>query len=185
MNMFGRVFIAGILGLLVLLTWIALSNGIFGFYSRLAMMEVEEEAKIHGLLNGYIPDPGVYVINPEPVEGAFPTTEPVYEIRYSGIGHGDAGRMLVIQLVLVFLASVLAAGMFMHNRQGSQASYLKRVSFFLLLGAYTAIAADLGQAGIGKYTLRTALLFGGQTLLGWALVGLVLAAWLRPDKSLS
>jgi len=130
-----------------------------------------------------VTEPGGYVVNPVPGEEGYPPDEPVYGLRYAGMGHGAAGRMVVVHIIRAFLISALAAWLLLYESGRRKSGYLKRLIFFVLLGVLVAVSGDLPDAGIGAYPLRTALLLGGQTVIGWLLVGLILAAWLRPGKA--
>lgn len=115
--MLGRILVAGIIGAIVLFVWIMLSNGVFGFYGRLAMKQVQNEEALHDILSEYVTEPGGYVVNPKLGEGGFPLEEPVYGLRYCGSGHEAAGRMFFVDILTAFLVSALAAWL----RPGTQA----------------------------------------------------------------
>jgi hypothetical protein len=106
--------------------------------------------------------------------------QPVFGIRYSGIGHDAAGRMLIVGLVIAFIASTIAAGLLSVTSDRIMSSYFRRVLFFAAIGLLFAFFSDLAQFGIGGYPLRSALLLAGSDLVSWTLVGLVVARWMRP-----
>lgn len=82
----------------------------------------------------------------------------------------------------MLLLATLAAAMLRFGVGAESLGYPGRVGFFVLAGLFAALAENLSQAGIGGLSYRTAMLLGGQTVIGWLLAGLVMAAWLRPTK---
>ena len=42
---------------------------------------------------------------------AGPTDDPVFGVRYSGLAHADAGRTMLVSLVVWLFASLLVAGL--------------------------------------------------------------------------
>jgi len=180
--MLGRVIAPGLLGAVVLILWTFLLNGVFGFKSRMDMKAVPDERAVHEFLRAHIVEPGGYACNPALTSaGRFPDSDPVYSIRYSGLGHGAAGREMLVGLLGFIVAPVIGAWMLSGASEKVLASYPRKVLFFVALGVLVALVADLPRYGIGGYGMISTLLFMAYDLAAWTLVGLVVAWRMRPS----
>ena len=180
--MMKRVIVAGLLGGLVLMLWVFIANGIFGFRSRIDMKAVPNERLVYQVLKESIVEPGGYVSNPPLEPGAgFPGGEPVFSIRYSGLGHEAAGRLTFVHLTIAVLSAMIAAWLLWIG-PGRTAQYSRRVLFVAGIGLLFAIYADLPRYDIGGYPLASALLLAAFDLVSWTLIGLVVAWRIRPER---
>jgi len=176
-----RVIVSGVMGAIVLIIWAFVANALLGLRSGIDMRSVSNERQVYDVLRDNIVAPGGYIVNPPPSQsGDLVPGQPVFSIRYSGVGHEAAGRILIMQIVIALIASLMAAGMLSVTSDRVMASYLRRVLFFAAIGLLFAFFSDLALFGIGGYPLRSALLLAGNDLISWTLVGLVVARWVRP-----
>jgi hypothetical protein len=176
-----RVLSAGLLGAVVMFLAAFVVNGIFGFTARLELRPVPNEAAVYALLKEAIVEPGGYVANPAVVPGqGFPPNEPVYRIRYAGIGHEAAGRLELLGLVVVLVATTLAAWIASIASGRVLSSWARRFGFFVLMGLWLAIFSDLARYDIGGHPWRSALMLAAYDVGLWALAGAVMAWRLRP-----
>jgi len=180
----GRVLGAGVLGALVMVLASFVVNGIFGFTARLELRPVPNEAAVYTLLKETIVEPGGYMVNPPVVPGqGFPANEPAFRIHYAGVGHEAAGRLQLLRLVTVLVATTLAAWIVSMASGRVLASYARRFGFFVLLGLWLAVFSDLPRYDIGGHPWSSAVALGGFDLGLWALAGAVMAWRLRPEPA--
>lgn len=179
-----RVFIAGLLGTVVFIAWGTIVNGLLRFRSSIDMNVVPNESRVYEILKQNITEPGRYTCNPEviPHEG-FPGDEPVFGILYSGMGHGTAGRLMLVHLLVFILTPVIAAWMLSLTSARILSSYPRKVLFFTCIGLLVGLFGNLMGSGIGGYPLGDALLLVIHDVVLWTLVGLVVAWRLRPEPA--
>jgi hypothetical protein len=180
--MLKKVVLGGLLGGLVLIGSMFLSNGLLGLNSSINMNSLVNEEWVYEILKESIKEPGGYTVNPtlESPEGPFPADEPVYSIHYSGFGHGAAGRIFLVNLAIGFIAPLIAAWMLSVTSDRILARYASRVLFFAAIGLLLALFSDLMQYGIGAYSLHHALILGAQDFGSWTLAGLAVASAVKP-----
>jgi len=119
-----------------MILWAFGANGIYGLQSRIDMKQEPDESQLHIILKERIVEPGGHVCNPPLTPaGVFPPGEPVFSIRYAGIGHESAGRLFFLRLAIVWGASLLAAWMLSHASRWILSRYFRRVLFFAGIGA--------------------------------------------------
>jgi hypothetical protein len=182
--MLKKVIAAGLLGGVVLSAWTFVANAIFFLNLRVNMNTVAEERAVYEVLKRNITAPGGYMCNPALTpEGQFPLNEPVFSIRYAGVGHEAAGRGEWTNLALRFLTAMLAAWMLAVSSERILASYARRVGFFFVLGVWLAVLSEVSKSGIGGLPFTSALLLAGNTVVSWTLVGLAVAALIRPART--
>jgi len=182
--MFKRIFISGLLGGGVLILWMFVINAFFGFRSSIDMKQIPNERQVYQLLKENIVEPGGYVCNPPLTPaGVFPLDEPVFSIRYSGMGHEAATLELVLQIAVAIISVMIAAWMLSATSNRILESYSRRVLFFAAIGLLLAVFSDAVKFGIGGYPLRSALLLIANDFISWTLVGLVVAWWMKPEST--
>jgi hypothetical protein len=182
--MLKNILLAGLLGGFILFSWSFVVNGIFGFNRRIALNRIPDEARVYEVLKESLPEPGRYVCNP-PVRSAlgFPSDEPVFSIYYSGIGHGSAGRLFLMRIVIAFVVPLIAAAMLSAASNRVLSSYGHKVAFFVALGLLFAVFRDLTSFGIDGYPLYEALLLCGYSVATWTVVGLATVWLVRPEPA--
>ena len=177
----GRTVIAGLLGGLVLLACTFVVNGLLGFNARYAMKQLPAERAVYEVLKDAVVEPGRYMCMPALTpEGRFPDNEPVFGIQYAGIGHEAAGLEAGVGLLIFLAGPLIGAWMLALTAERFRARFLNRVVFFVAIGLLLALTGDLKGFGIGASPLPVALLFAARTVATWAVVGLAVAAVLRP-----
>jgi len=176
-----KVFVSGLVGAVVLLVWTFVLNGILGFNARLSMKQVPNEREVYHVLKATITEPGRYLCNPALAsDGRFPENEPVFGILYSGVGHEAAGLGAILGLLQFLIVPSIAAWLLSITSDQFRSRFLNRVLFFVVIGFLLAIAGDLNSFGIGASPLTVALIFAARTIVTWTILGLVIAALMRP-----
>jgi hypothetical protein len=174
--MLKRILLPALLGFLTLTAWTFVVNGMLRFNARLALASPPDEEVIWQMLGERIVDAGVYVANPAVVpEVGFPPGEPVFGITYSGFGHEAAPRTQQMRLAVVILSMLLAATLLAAASPRVHSRFLYRMLFVTGLGVLLALLGDVTRIGIGGYPVRTGLLFAGNRVAQWTLVGVVMA----------
>jgi hypothetical protein len=177
----GKVLSAGVLGAAVMFVAAFVVNGVFGFTARLELRPVPNEAALYAVLKEAIVVPGGYVANPPVVPGrGFPPNEPVFRIRYAGVGHEAAGRLQLLRLAVVLVATTLAAWIASLASGRVLSSWPRRFGFFVLMGLWLAVFSDLPQHDIGAHPWHAAVALAAYDLALWTLAGAVMAWRLRP-----
>ncbi|KAA3656169.1 MAG: hypothetical protein DWQ10_15995 [Calditrichaeota bacterium] len=178
-----KVILAGVLGGIVIILWTFVLNGIFGFRSSIDMKKVPNEAQVYAVLQENIAAPGRYVCNPQmPQDAPPPHGQPVFGIFYSGVGHEDAGQMMIFELLIFILAPTLAAWLLSQTSQQILTSYGRKVLFFVAIGLLFAFFSNLSDYGIAGYPLGDALLLGLHNICLWTVIGLVVAWKIKPGE---
>jgi hypothetical protein len=176
-----RAFSAGLLGAVVMFLAAFVVNGVLGFTARRELRPVPNEAAVFAALKEAIVEPGGYVANPPVVPGrGFPSNEPVYRIRYAGVGHEAAGRLQLLRLVVVLVATTLAAWMASMASVRVLSTFGRRFGFLVLMGLWLAVFSDLPQHDVGGLPWQSAVALAAYDLGLWALAGAVMAWRLRP-----
>jgi len=182
--MFKKVGLSAVLGMIVLIVWGFVVNGVFGFNSRINMKQIPAERLVYETLQESVVEPGRYIVNPELTSsGMFPDGEPVYSLHYSGIGHESAGKVMFFQLAIFLITPMIAAWMLSLTTPRILSSYPRKVLFFVAIGVLFALFGDLMNVGIDQYSLKDALPIAASNIFAWTLVGLVVAKYFRPWPS--
>ena len=167
-----RVILSGVLGGIVMMLWAFVANAGFRLRTHVDMKRISEEARLYQVLKETVAEPGGYVVNPAPTSEVVRDREPVFAVRYSGLGHEAAGWTMLWQFALWMVASAIAA--WLSSRVNG------RVVFFMVLGLLFAVFSELPRLDIGGYPLGSVLLLAGNTFVAWTLAGLVIAWQMRP-----
>jgi hypothetical protein len=181
--MLRRILLSGALGWVAVLLYTFVANVVFGFTNRVAMNRVPNERAVYAVLKENVVAPGAYIVNPEPAPGGpFPAGEPVFGLRFSGMGHEAAGRMFRVELALGFLPMLLAAGLLSVTSAQVLSRYFHKVLFIASIGLLLAVTGDLTKFGIGGYPASSALLLAANDVASWTLAGLVMAWAMRAPE---
>jgi len=181
-----KVIIAGLLGCLAMIVWLFVVNALLGFSSRINMGRLENEREVYEVLKANVTEPGRYVVNPEAdPERGYPGEEPVYGLFYSGMGHGTAGRQMLLSLPVIVLVPMIGAWLLSQASDRTLSSYPRKVFFFFLIGLLFALFSDFNQYGIDGYTLGDTLLLSLNHILLWTFAGAVIAWRIKPSGTYS
>ncbi len=173
-----RIIVSGVLGAIAMMLWAFVANTQLGLQPRVNMNRVSDEARVHQVLKENITKPGGYVVSaPVTAEGVFPAGEPVFAVRYSGLGHEDAGRTMLWEFALWTAACMIAAWLLSVR---GETGYQRRLLFCVAVGLLFAVFTELPKWSIGGYPFGSVLLLAGNTLAAWTLAGLVIAWQVRP-----
>jgi hypothetical protein len=173
-----RLFLAGTAGGLAVILLSIVVNGVFGFRSRVDLNRIADERRVYDVLKECILKPGAYMCNPQEEAGrGFPPGEPVFSIRYGGMGHESAGMLFLLDLAIAFATAILAAWLLSLASDRVLRGYLRSAGFVALIGLVVALFGDLPKMGIGGYPPESALLLSAYDIVSWAVCGLVIA-WL-------
>ena len=76
-----RVLVASLLGLVVMLVWLVVVDGVLGFTRNIEMNTLPNERVVYTFLTQQVTEPGRYVCNPEVTPAQdFPGEEPIFAI---------------------------------------------------------------------------------------------------------
>lgn len=179
-----KVVSAGFLGAIVMMVWTLAANGIFRFQNRIDMKQIAAERQVYEVLKENIVDPGRYICNPElNSEGRFPNESPVFSIIYSGMGHGSAGSLMLVGLVVFLLTPMIGSWMLSQTSDRIKSSYARKLLFFAAIGLLFSLFGDLTRFGIGSYPLKDAIALAVNHIVSWTLVGLVVAWRIQPQRT--
>ncbi len=177
--MLKKVLLSGVLGGIVLILSAGVANIVFRFRSYIDMRTIPDESRVYEALKQSITTPGAYMFNPTVTAGQYPGQDPVFLVRYSGIGHESAAVEMFLGFGLAVIAAMIAAAM-LWLASNRLPTYWRRLLFFALVGLLFAVFGDLASVGILGYPFPSALLLAGHHLLSWTLAGLVMAWLMRP-----
>lgn len=178
-----QVFVSALVGALVLFVWTFIVNALFGFNVRYNMKKIPNEREVYTTLKINVTEPGRYLCNPALTsEGKFPDNEPVFSIRYSGVGHEAAGFGEIIGFIELLLLPLIGAWMLSKTSESYRSRLINRIGFFVIIGVLVAITGDIRSFGIGGSPLNVALLFAAKTVMTWTVVGMAIAPLMGPER---
>ena len=179
--MIRQAILAALLGIIVMLAYFVLTNGILRLQARVNMKQLAAERQVYALLKQHVTEPGRYLVNPEMTpEYRFPLNEPVFSVLYGGVGHETAGGGELFGLACNFVALLLASILIGLSAERIKRSYPHKVLAFMLVGALLAVYCDLTKVGIARYPLADAGILALSDLLAWTFVGLAVAWIFKP-----
>lgn len=171
-----RILLAAVLGTVALFFWNAVANTVFYLEPRLEMGRVPDEAAVYDVVRRNVTAPGGYTLNPPlTAAGEFPQGEPVFGIHYSGFGHEAAGPLMLVEVLLAFGSTLLAALLASATSERVRSSFTGRFLFLAGVGLLVAVIGDLPRFGIGGLPAGFALLAAASTFGSWLLAGAVMA----------
>jgi hypothetical protein len=168
-----QVFLGGLLGGVALLAWIIVSMGILNLTDD-RQKPLMYDLGIHDLLKQRITEPGIYYLpavegdNGEPL---VESNEPFFVVMYPGRTTDEVGVQLIYGLICIFIAALIAAWLLSVSSDWVLAKYFRRVLFVTALGLLLAIAGDI----VNEKPVMSIFLSSANLVIGWALVGIVIA----------
>lgn len=138
-----RIVLSGVLGGVVLMATAGVANVVFGFRTYIDLRTVPDESRVYGVLRRSVKAPGAYMCNPTVGTGGYPGQEPVFLVRYSGMGHDFAGPGMFLELGVAVISALIAASM-LWLATDRISTYGRRLVFFVLVGLLFAVWSDIG-----------------------------------------
>ncbi len=181
------VLVPGLLGGLVALVWMLISNTMIPMKSNLVHQIAPNQLELHAALKENITEPGTYSIPslPPDQQASFPDyqDQPVYSVTYSGYTHGQPGSPadIVTPIAIIFLVAFLAAWILSMTSQAKVSSYGKKVAFVTLLGIVIALHDDVLQMFFGPQPRDYLVYLAINNVLTWFWMGLVIAWKSKPN----
>ena len=190
-----RVFLAGVSGGAVMMTWLFVANAVLPFKSDLIhrVIPLEDQLQVHEAVQGRITETGVYSIpyvSPAEEE-LFPNyrNQPVFTVIFNGYTHGGGpGSVLTslpVLLLAVFLPPILLAWLLSMASPTVLSEYWKRALFGVTVGMMIALSDDVLQISFGPMTEDYLSFVALNNIVAWTLTGLVIAGLVRPDPKLN
>jgi hypothetical protein len=176
-----KVLVGSLLGLVVMLAWFVVVDGMLGLTRSIRMKQLPNERVVYSFLEKHVEEPGRYVCDPEVTpQQEYPGDDPIFVVNYSGLGHADAGQEMVVGLLVMLLALVAGAGLLGNSSPRVLSGYASRLIFFATIGFVVAIFGLLNRFGLGAHSLGDALILAAHDMLAWGVAGLVVCRIVRP-----
>ncbi len=176
-----EMFLSGLLGGIVIFTWTIISTSLLPVSGKRAQ-PVPNDKEIHTLLKERITEPGIYFLPDHPDENSadYPDyeNEPIFSVIYGGRTPGKFLGQMIFELFCIFAAPIIAAWMLSVTSERILAKYSRRVLFIAVLGLFLAIFGNVFSEKPLDYILLSSI----NSLITWALVGLVVAWRIKPAK---
>ena len=142
---------------------------------------------LHAELKKRITEPGIYAcpyLTPnEETSVANYRNQPLYQISYRGYTHGTVPGFLSLGVLSFLLTPMLAAWLLTMSSRETQATYLRRFLFVIVLGLFLSLGSDWLRALTDEHTTVELLKNSLGTLIAWGLIGLVLAWRIKPKTA--
>jgi len=183
------VVVAGLLGAIVMVTWLVISNAMIPYKSSLIhrQLPLDAQLEIHQALRSHITENGTYSVPYLSIEQeeeiADYRSQPVYSITYQGVTHGEGAPMTLTPFLVALVVPMLAAWMLSVTTDRIRSVYLLRVLFVVAIGVIIALFDDVLQMSFGPQPKDYLAFLAVNHLVCWTLVGLVLAWRLKPRTS--
>jgi hypothetical protein len=189
-----EVLAAGLLGGIVVLVWLFVTNAVLPFKSNLIhqVIPLANQLEVHEALKDNIRESGTYNVPylSREEEAQFPDyrNQPVYSITYEGYTHGGGGAgstmaSLPVLVLAVFLPPLIAAWLLSVASPTILSKYSRRFLFVAVLGVIVALYDDVLQMAFGPQPKDYLTFLAINNLIAWALTGLVIARKIRPVRS--
>jgi hypothetical protein len=175
-----KVLLAGLLGGFVMLAWLIVVDAMLGFRRSIDMKALPDERSVYSFLVEQVPEPGIYVVNPEvSPDRAFPGHDPIFGVHYTGLGHDDAGKEVLVGLLIMLLAPMAGAWLLTRSSPRVLSRYRSRVGFLAMVGAVMALMVLGARFGLASFSFGAALALALHDLAAWTLAGCVVAWRIR------
>ena len=175
-----NVLTAGLLGGIVMMFWLFVSNAMIPLKCSLIHKLPPNQLELHEALTASITEPGTYTcpyLSPQDqhlLEDY--RNQPVYSITYSGYSHGAGlGAEFILPFVVVFAVAFLAAWLLSLLSRRVLASYWRKVVFVAAIGVLVALSDDVLQMSFGPQSQDYLVFLAVNNVITWTLGGLVIA----------
>lgn len=190
-----KIMLSGIIGGIVLTIWGVLSWMVFSFHED-TIKPMPNEEQIAAMLKESIHEQGVYMLPSYPPdlkgeeqEAAMKLWEerykkgPIATVFYRPIGSEPMMTSQFIYGIIINIMSALLAAWFLSRSTAVTQSYFARVSFVALLAVFASVAVHMLDWNWMLHPFKYTTSMIVDLLIGWILVGLVIAAIIRQPKT--
>jgi hypothetical protein len=179
-----RIILSGLLGGVVLSAWGILGRSFIPFYHDAAWREIPNESLVFDAVTEHISETGSYITPYDvPADSTFHARfeeGPAFQILFRSESLEETELLdLTLYLLGLLCVPIIAAWMLSVTSPRYAAHYVQRVFLVALLGVLVALFHDLPAPGVlVPLDLRVALAL--DSVVGWTLVGMVLAWRIKP-----
>ena len=179
-----NVLVAGLLGGIVMMVWLTISNAMIPIKSNLIHNIPQNQLELHTALKASITEPGTYTCpyllrEDEHLLEDY-RNQPVYSIIYSGYSHGaGSSAEAIFPFVVVFAVAFLAAWMLSLLSPHMLASYWRKALFVVAIGLLVALSDDVLQMSFGPQPKDYLVFLAVNNVITWTLGGLVIAGRIK------
>ena len=179
-----QVILAGLLGGVVMLIWLVISNAILPFKSGLMHDIAPRQLELHAALKESIVESGCYSVpylspmEEERLPGY--REQPVYTVIYEGVTHGEGSPLSIMPFLIIFAVPLLAAWLLSRMSAEFLASYGRRLLFCVAIGVIVALYDDVLQMSFGPQPKDYLIFLALNNLITWTLAGFVIAWRMKP-----
>ncbi len=177
-----EILLSGLLGGIVIFAWLVISIELLPVSGHRAQ-PIPNDKDIHAVLKERITEPGIYFLPDHPDENSvdYPDyeNEPIFSVIYGGRTPGTSLGQLIFELFCIFTAPAIAAWMLSVASERILTKYSRRVLFVAVFGLFLAVFGEVFSEKPVDYILLTA----ANSLITWALVGLVIAWRIKPGRT--
>ncbi|HSC77563.1 MAG TPA: hypothetical protein VLB32_03275 [Candidatus Acidoferrales bacterium] len=188
-----RVLLAGIAGGVVLFVWGVLSHMVLGL-GEVGVKLIHNEDAVLTAMRSTIQEPGFYFFPGEGMETGQPTPEQMkrWEEKYS---RGPTGVLvyqpggatpwdpkLFLTELLADIGAALIAACLLSSAVGSLGSLTARTLFVAPLGLFSGLDVHVSYWNWYRFPTDYTLGIMADGIIGWTLVGVVLALLIKPSK---
>jgi hypothetical protein len=187
-HMAKRILIAGLLGGVVLYIWVSLAHTVLGL-GETGVKEIPNEQAVTSAIHASIPEPGLYIFpgmgmtkgismeqEKAAMEKALGGPYGILIYHPSGATFVTPRRLLVqfaLNLVQAFFCAILLAW------GAGRASYGSRVGFVFIIGLLASLSTNVEYWNWYSFPPNYTLAYMSIQLIGFLLVGIVVAAIVR------
>jgi len=184
--MSGRLVRDGLLGGLTAILWTALALGLVPIRDSMGWKEVPNEAAVLETLDANLSETGTYLVPghspPDSLFRARHADGPLFRVHSLRDGTEGPIRPL-ISILSLLLAPLIPAWFLTKLCQRESPAFWTRVLIVGSFGVFLTLTAEIQLWGMELYPLTYSLLLSASAILGWVVVGLVLAWRIRPSPA--
>jgi hypothetical protein len=180
-----RLITTGLLAGFVFLGWKVVSQGLLPIRDELGYKDAQNEERVLSTLDANLPGTGLYIVPghspPDSLFRARYSEGPIFRIHSLRRGAGGTPHFLVSILAL-FIAPMIPTALVWRLCRNGGLGFGARATTVALFGVFLALAADIQLWGTELYPLNYSIFLASSSVVGWAIVGLVVAWRIRPTK---
>lgn len=187
-----RIVLAGLVGGVVYFVWGMAAWMFLGIHDT-SLQQLPDDSVVTGELTSRQLETGVYTVpfTTDSTEMSDPESEfvkahnagPIYTIYYNKEGAPPMGPDTLISGLVIDLFAVGLAACLLSSALADCRSYARRVGFVIGLGIFVALAAHGAYWNWMRFPTAYTIHFIVDSVIGWTLVGLVIAAIVKPTAA--